>query len=61
MSRHNDNQRSDWLDNDEGLYNLWRGSNVSKRQFIRENREMIDEVMDNVLCGKKQAHYLVYG
>lgn len=34
----NDADRSQWIDNDEGLYNWWRSSRQSKRVFIRENR-----------------------
>lgn len=57
----NDTDRSQWIDNDEGLYNWWRGSRQAKTTFIRENRPKIDEVINNVLSGKKPAHYLAYG
>lgn len=59
----NDAERRQWVDNDEGLYNMakeYRGRGGT-RQFIRENRDMIDEVIENVSSGKKPAHYLEYG
>jgi len=57
----NDNERADWIDNDEGLYCWWKQSRMPKREFIRENRAEITEIIENVLLGRKQAHYLVYG
>lgn len=57
----NDNDRNQWIDNDEGLYNWWLGSGKSKKNFIKENRAQISEIIDNVTGGKKKAHYLVYG
>jgi hypothetical protein len=56
-----DRDRSQWIDNDEGLYNWWRSSRLSKREFIRQNRTEIDAVVSNVTTGKKPAHYLAYG
>lgn len=57
----NDSEREDWINNDEGLYNWQRSSGMSMRKFIRENREEIDRVINNVTSGKKQAHHLAYG
>ena len=57
----NDTERENWVDNDEGLYRLWRSSRKSKRIFVRSNRELIDSVVLNVTTGKQPAHYLVYG
>jgi len=59
---HNDAEREQWVDNDEGLYNLWRAASfrMSKREFIRKNRALIDQVIDNVVSGKKHSHYLAY-
>jgi hypothetical protein len=50
-----------WIDNDEGLYNMWRHSGSSKDKFIRDNRKFVDNAIENVRSGKKQAHYLAYG
>lgn len=57
----NNTEREQWIDNDEGLYNLWRASGLSKRNFIKENKTLIDEVIENITTGKKKAHYLCYG
>lgn len=59
----NDAERRQWVENDEGLYNMakaYRGRG-GVRQFIRENRAMIDSLIENVTSGKKPAHYLEYG
>ena len=57
----NNNDRSQWVDNDEGLYSWWKSTKLSKRKFIQENRAEIDSAIFSVLTGKKPAHYLVYG
>ena len=57
---HNDIERQEWVNNDEGLYNAQRHSRQPMRTWIRDNRAMIDEVIDNVVNGKKPAHYLAY-
>ena len=56
----NNEQRRQWILNDEGLYNLYRDSKKSLQVFIKENRQIIDEVINNVTTNKKPAHYLVY-
>jgi len=50
-----------WIDNDEGLYNWWKSSHMSKSQFIRENRAELVSCINNVTSGKKPAHYKAYG
>lgn len=57
----NDKDRRDWVLNDEGLYLDQRRSKLSMREYIRQNRELIDKVINNVVDGKKPAHYLAYG
>lgn len=57
----NNTEREQWIDNDDGLYNWWRSSHLSKREFIRQHRAELDEIINNVTTGKKPAHYLVYG
>lgn len=57
----NDTDRAQWIDNDEGLYCLWRSARQPKRQWIRENRDFIDSVIRNVRDGARPAHYLRYG
>lgn len=50
-----------WIDNDEGLYDWYRSSRQSKRQFIRDNREAIATAINNVTGNRQPAHYLKYG
>lgn len=57
----NNSDREQWIDNDEGLYNWWRSSRQSKRQFIRDNKAEIDAAIENVTSNRKPAHYLAYG
>jgi hypothetical protein len=56
----NDKDREQWIMNDEGLYNWFRSSRLSMRNFIRQNRKELDECIKPVLTGKKPAHYLEY-
>lgn len=55
-----DDDREQWVANDEGLYDLWRSSGLSEEEFVRQNRELIDEVIHNVRDGGRPAHYLKY-
>ena len=57
----NDGDRRVWVQNDEGLYDMARASRLTQRQWIRENRALIDEVIRNVTEGDKPQHYLKYG
>lgn len=59
-AKHNDEERRQWIENDEGLYDWQRSSRLSMTRFIRENRAEIDEAIDNVLENRKPAHYLKY-
>jgi len=59
--RVNDDDREQWVDNDEGLYDLWRVSRLGKRAWVRANRGEIDAVITAVLTGEAPAHYLKYG
>lgn len=57
----NDRERADWVNNDEGLYNWWKGSRQPLRAFVRENRAEIDGAVGRVTGGDRPAHYLAYG
>jgi len=57
----NDADRRQWILNDEGLYLLWKDTRLGLPEYIKANREFIDEVIRNVLEGRKPAHYLRYG
>lgn len=50
-----------WVDNDEGLYRWWRSSRLSKREFIRQNRDELRDCIRRVVTGEKKPHYLTYG
>lgn len=41
----NDSDRAQWIDNDEGLYNWWRSSHMSKSAFIKENRKELTDLI----------------
>jgi hypothetical protein len=60
-SRINDEERRQWLLNDEGLYEMCRRSGRGEARWIRENRALIDEVIVNVQGGHKPQQYLKYG
>lgn len=45
----NDDDRSQWIDNDEGLYRWWKSTRQSKRLFIRENRDKLTRLILAVL------------
>lgn len=57
----NDEERRQWVDNDEGLYDWYRSSRLPMREFIKLNRKGIDEVIARVTGGQKPAHYMKYG
>lgn len=65
----NDSYRQQWVENDEGLYNLYMSYRKEKRNskekrnirtFIKNNRLFVTEVIGNILSGKRKAHYLAY-
>lgn len=45
----NDTERGEIIINDEGLYNWQRSSRLPMRQFIKANREAIDQVINKML------------
>ena len=57
----NDEERRQWVDNDEGLYDMWQASRIGLYRWVKENRAIIDEVIVNVRDGEKPAHYKKYG
>lgn len=59
--RLNDEERRQWIENDEGLHCRWKQSGLSLREFIRVNRKHLDVIIVAIRDGKKPAHYLVYG
>jgi len=45
----NNDDRRQWIDNDEGLYNWYRSSRLSMTKFIKENKEELDAAINRVL------------
>ena len=39
----NNNERELWLLNDEFLYNFWKSTRLSKREFLKQYKENIDQ------------------
>jgi hypothetical protein len=60
MPKISDEDRRQWVENDEGLHNEWKRSKQPQRSWIRMNRKMIDGVIGNVQSGAKPPHYLAY-
>ena len=48
-ARLNDQDRAQWIDNNEGLYLWWKGSRLSKRAFIRQNRNELTTCINNAM------------
>jgi hypothetical protein len=40
---------SQWIDNDEGLYNWWKSSRQSKTNFIKENKSELTQCIKKVI------------
>lgn len=51
----NDSEREMWVNNDEGLYNWFRSSRLSMREFLRQNRAEIDAAITGVLVQKEPS------
>lgn len=64
-ARLNDKERRQWVENDEGLHNICRAEmrmeRISKREWIKRNRGLIDRAAGLLVRGEKSAHYLAYG
>lgn len=58
---HNDEERRQWAENDEGLYDDARRYRGGIAAYVRAHRQEIDDVIDNVVSGRRPAHYLKYG
>ena len=57
----NNEERELWIMNDEGLYDWWRSTGLSMREFIRKNWPEVDAAIAPVIKGTKPAHHLKYG
>ena len=41
----NDEDRRQWVQNDEGLYNWWKSTGIGLYRFVNENRQAITEAI----------------
>lgn len=57
----NDDDREEFVNNDEGLYDLWQRSGKGITVWVRKNRPLIDEVIRNVRDNVRPPDYLKYG
>jgi hypothetical protein len=53
----NNSERENWVNNDEGLYNWFKSSRLSMREFIKQNKSELDECILRVLNGEKKPHF----
>ena len=44
-----DEERRQWVLNDEGLYNWYRSSRMSLKAFIKENRKELTDIINKAL------------
>ena len=57
----NNNDRYEFVINDEGFYLYQKRSGLSMTAFIKKHRTDIDNVILSIMSGKKHSHFLVYG
>ena len=46
-------ERRQWILNDKGLYNWQIGSKLSMSEFIKENKDEIDRIIENITSYSK--------
>jgi len=59
--RINDEDRRQWIESDEGLYDWQQRSRLSMQAFIKQHRADIDAVIRNVRDGVKPAQTYHHG
>lgn len=45
----NDRERELWVINDEGLYNWQKDSGLSMRNFLRQHRDELDQIIETAI------------
>ena len=55
-----DEERRQWVLNDEGLYNWYRSSRMSLKAFIKENRKELTDIINKAL-GNEPEDDRVFG
>lgn len=56
-----DEERAEWVENDEGLYDMKERSGLSTEDWVRKNRALIDANAKAVTDGTARQHSLKYG
>lgn len=51
----NDNDREDWINNDESLYVWWKGTGQGITTFVRENRAELTKYINRALNRKPKS------
>ena len=49
----NNEERRQWVNNDEGLYNWWKSERCSMTIFIKNNKNDIDACIKRALGGQQ--------
>jgi hypothetical protein len=52
----NESERTQWVLNDEGLYDWWQEEGGSVQSFVRRNRVELDLLITRTLDGERQTH-----
>jgi hypothetical protein len=52
----NDQDRRQWVENDEGLYLWWKGSRMGLYRFVRENRDTLTKIIRDQLERGPDGH-----
>jgi hypothetical protein len=47
----NDDERRMWVENDEGLYYMWKQSRLPISEFIKQNRAILTEHINRAING----------
>ena len=45
----NDNERREWVNNDEGLYLWWKSSRTGLYTWVKDHRKEIDETINQII------------
>lgn len=45
----NDEERRQWVLNDEGLYDWWKSTGVGLYRFVQTNRAQLDDIIGRAL------------
>lgn len=53
-----DVDRKKWVQHDRGLSQYWRTTRLPLGKYVKANRRLIDEVIQDVTSGRKVIHYL---